>query len=351
MAKSTFTATRAGTWAAAMRGGRIKVDGNAGDYAGSEMHGGLIHIAGNAGNQIGAAYPGSKKGMTDGTILIGGDAGSEVGASMRRGTLVVGGSCADAVGFNMIAGSILVFGSCGARPGAGMRRGTIGLFGAEPTRLLPTFRAAGRFRPLFLRLVFRELVKLGFPVDLGLLEAELLLSHGDLVALGKGEVWMKSELRETIMATEYIKIAGGTVYDPANGVDGQVRDIWISGGKIVAASDRPRSSAGARDRRRGAGRHARRRRHALSYRRAQGQQRAEDVPRTETARSARTPNEWHAQRHDGERAQHIRDRLPLCGPRLHDGVRRSHSPLVSPACSRGIRGHAVHRQGLLHAHG
>jgi formylmethanofuran dehydrogenase subunit A len=35
------------------------------------------------------------------------------------------------------------------------------------------------------------------------------------------------------MATEYLKIAGGTVYDPANGIDGEVRDIWISGARIV----------------------------------------------------------------------------------------------------------------------
>jgi formylmethanofuran dehydrogenase subunit A len=35
------------------------------------------------------------------------------------------------------------------------------------------------------------------------------------------------------MATEYLKIAGGTVYDPANGIDGQVRDIWIAGTQIV----------------------------------------------------------------------------------------------------------------------
>jgi formylmethanofuran dehydrogenase subunit A len=41
------------------------------------------------------------------------------------------------------------------------------------------------------------------------------------------------------MATEYFKIAGGTVYDPSNGVDGQVRDLWISGGKIVAAPTDP----------------------------------------------------------------------------------------------------------------
>src|SRR4051812_43207639 len=41
------------------------------------------------------------------------------------------------------------------------------------------------------------------------------------------------------MANEYFKIAGGTVYDPSNGGDGQVRDLWISGGEIVdAPSDR-----------------------------------------------------------------------------------------------------------------
>ena len=176
-----------------MSGGRIVVDGNAGDCSGSEMHGGLIEINGNAGHRIGAAYPGSKKGMTDGTILVRGNVGSEAGASMRRGTLVVGGSCGDAAGFNMIAGSILVFGSPGARPGAGMRRGTLGLFGAEPITLLPTFRPAGRFRPIFLRLLFDELARLNFPVDRSLLEGQLALFHGDLVALGKGEVWMRTK--------------------------------------------------------------------------------------------------------------------------------------------------------------
>ena len=59
--------------------------------------------------------------------------------------------------------------------------------------LLPTFRAAGRFRPLFLRLLFRELQNSGFAADRGLLASELSLSHGDLVALGKGEIWMKAD--------------------------------------------------------------------------------------------------------------------------------------------------------------
>jgi formylmethanofuran dehydrogenase subunit A len=41
------------------------------------------------------------------------------------------------------------------------------------------------------------------------------------------------------MVIEYLKIAGGTVYDPANGIDGQVRDIWIAGRKIVDAPTDP----------------------------------------------------------------------------------------------------------------
>ncbi|MBI3864255.1 MAG: formylmethanofuran dehydrogenase subunit A [Planctomycetia bacterium] len=32
-----------------------------------------------------------------------------------------------------------------------------------------------------------------------------------------------------------LKIAGGTVYDPANGIDGVIQDIWVQDGKIVAA--------------------------------------------------------------------------------------------------------------------
>jgi formylmethanofuran dehydrogenase subunit A len=36
-----------------------------------------------------------------------------------------------------------------------------------------------------------------------------------------------------------LKIAGGTVYDPANGVDGVVKDIWIEDGKVVAAPTDP----------------------------------------------------------------------------------------------------------------
>ncbi|MFG3590911.1 hypothetical protein [Bradyrhizobium sp. RDI18] len=38
-----------------------------------------------------------------------------------------------------------------------------------------------------------------------------------------------------------IKLTGGKVYDPANGVDGEVRDIFIEDGRIVSPDRMPRS--------------------------------------------------------------------------------------------------------------
>jgi len=43
--------------------------------------------------------------------------------------------------------------------------------------------------------------------------------------------------------TSYFKITGGYVYDPTNGVDGQVQDIWIADEKIVAAPEDPTTRA------------------------------------------------------------------------------------------------------------
>ena len=47
--------------------------------------------------------------------------------------------------------------------------------------------------------------------------------------------------------SDFFKIEGACVYDPANGIDGQVRDIWIQNGKIVApSSERPTQTLDAR---------------------------------------------------------------------------------------------------------
>ncbi len=174
-----------------MQGGEIHVEGNADGWVGAEMHGGFIHVRGSAGHLVGAAYRGSRTGMTGGTILIDGDAGNEIGHTIRRGTIAIGGTAGDMLGFNMLAGTVLVFGECGIRPGAGMRRGTLALFGPNPPALLPTFRFGATCQPVIMRMMLRGLRQRGFAVDESLEAAELDLYHGDLVALGKGEVFLR----------------------------------------------------------------------------------------------------------------------------------------------------------------
>jgi formylmethanofuran dehydrogenase subunit C len=176
----------------AMRGGEIHVHGSAGDWLGAEMHGGLIHVQGSAGHLAGAAYRGSPRGMTGGTLLVDGDAGNEVGLSMRRGLLAIGGAVGDLLGFNMIAGTIVVLGKSGARPGAGMRRGTIALLG-NATPLLPSFRYACTAQPFILPLVLRSLRDKGMRIDDALLHANVDLYNGDLIELGKGEIFLRNK--------------------------------------------------------------------------------------------------------------------------------------------------------------
>jgi formylmethanofuran dehydrogenase subunit C len=173
-----------------MQGGEIHVEGDAGGWVGAEMHGGLIHVRGNAGHLVGAAYRGSAKGMTGGTILVDGDGGNEIGLSMRRGMIAIGGSAGDMIGFNMHAGTVLVLGECGIRAGAGMRRGTICLLGSPPP-LLPTFRYACNARLQVLSLMLRDLRERGLSVDEAHLDSEVELYNGDLVALGRGEIYLR----------------------------------------------------------------------------------------------------------------------------------------------------------------
>ncbi len=59
----------------------------------------------------------------------------------------------------------------------------------------------------------------------------------------------------------------------------------------------------------------------------------------------------HAQRHDGQRAQHVCHRLQVRRHGLHHGLRRRHSAAGRPARPRGVRRHALHRQGLLRPDG
>lgn len=178
---------------AEMRGGELVIHGNTADWLGAELHGGRIRVHGNAGDFVGAVYRGGRKGMTGGEILIDGNAGDEVGSTMRRGLIAICGSVGHAVGCNLIAGTVLVFGKAGIRPGAGMKRGTIGLLGVEPPpAMLPTFRSAGRFRPVFLQIYLRQLKQLGFPVPEDCFTINCERHCGDFLEYGKGEILVRA---------------------------------------------------------------------------------------------------------------------------------------------------------------
>jgi formylmethanofuran dehydrogenase subunit C len=170
-----------------MRGGEILAEGDAGDWAGAHMQGGRIWIKGDAGHLVGAAYRGEKQGMNGGLIVVEGNAGQEVGAQMRRGLIVVLGDVGPFAGVKMIAGSLFVFGRLGPRAGAGMRRGSIVAFG-DRAELLPTFQYDCYFQPLYLRFYLLRLREWGLPVADEYLNGSYHRYHGDVTALGRGEI-------------------------------------------------------------------------------------------------------------------------------------------------------------------
>ncbi len=170
-----------------MRGGEIVVEGSAGDWVGAHMGGGCIWIKGNAGHLLGAAYRGEKRGVNRGIIVVEGNAGREVGAQMRRGLIVILGDAGEFAGAKMIAGSIFVFGRLGARAGAGMKRGTIVALG-DHAELLPTYRYECCYQPIFLRYYLLRLREWGLPIRDEYVEGFYRRYHGDLTALGKGEI-------------------------------------------------------------------------------------------------------------------------------------------------------------------
>ena len=170
-----------------MCGGEIIINGNAGNWTGAHMRGGRIWIKGNAGHHVGSAYPGEKRGINRGVIIIEGNAGRELGARTRRGLFVVFGDVGEFAGANMIAGSIFVFGRIGKRAGAGNKRGSIIAFGGI-AEILPTYRYECRFQPVFLRFYLNQLNHLGLQISSKIADGFFRRYTGDITTVGKGEI-------------------------------------------------------------------------------------------------------------------------------------------------------------------
>jgi formylmethanofuran dehydrogenase subunit C len=169
-----------------MKGGTIDVTGAASDWVGGEMSGGLIKIAGNAGGQVGAAYRGSPRGMTDGTIVIGGSAGLEIGMRMKRGLIIVGGPVRDFAGLEMKGGTIVLRSGAELRTGAWMQRGTIISLTSIP--LLPSFLYSSSYTPTFMGVLVKQLGSLGINLPLDANAGLYQRFLGDTSVVGKGEI-------------------------------------------------------------------------------------------------------------------------------------------------------------------
>jgi len=169
-----------------MKGGAIEVSGAASDWVGGEMSGGSIRVAGNAGGQIGAAYRGSPRGMTDGTIMIGGSAGLEIGMRMKRGLIIIGGPVRDFAGLEMKGGTIVLRSGAELRTGAWMQRGTI--ISLKPIPLLPSFLYSSSYAPTFVGVLSKQLASLGVALPFDAQAGAYQRFLGDTAVVGKGEI-------------------------------------------------------------------------------------------------------------------------------------------------------------------
>jgi formylmethanofuran dehydrogenase subunit C len=187
-------------------GGRIVVEGDAGDYAGALMHAGAMHVQGAAGalaacemaggelsvdgdvgDYAAGSLPGSIDGMRGGHFIVRGDAGARFGDRMRRGTALVFGNAGDFLASRMVAGTIALGGAAGAHVGYAMRRGSVVFAGARPARIAPTFVASIADAPVFWQLLARDLARFGGPFEA--MPSRRIERHlGDLAAAGKGEL-------------------------------------------------------------------------------------------------------------------------------------------------------------------
>jgi formylmethanofuran dehydrogenase subunit C len=168
-----------------MSGGAISVRGNAGALAACEMTGGTLTVDGNVGEFAASTLPGSMDGMRGGSLVVRGHAGARLADRMRRGTVVVFGDVGDFCASRLVAGTIAIGGRPAAHAGYGMRRGSVVFAGTAPEPPATFVRAIADV-PVFWQLLARDLARFGGPF--GNLATRRIDRHlGDLAADGKGE--------------------------------------------------------------------------------------------------------------------------------------------------------------------
>ncbi|MGJ7506688.1 formylmethanofuran dehydrogenase subunit C [Variovorax sp. GT1P44] len=190
-----------------LAGGRIRVDGNVGHYAGGcmsagdlvveggagllaacEMAGGTFTVQGDVDDFAASTLPGSMDGMRGGTFVVKGHAGARFGDRMRRGSAIVHGNAGDFLASRLVAGTIAIGGCAGAHVGWGMRRGSVVFANGPADSDFPaTFVPAIAAADVFWQLLARDLARHGGPF--AELAARRIERHlGDLAVDGRGEI-------------------------------------------------------------------------------------------------------------------------------------------------------------------
>lgn len=125
---------------AMMEGGRVTVKGDADCWAGREMKGGELIIEGDAADNLCAMYRGEMTGMTGGKVTVEGNAGECVGQYIAGGEILIKGNADVLAGYAMRGGRIVIEGNA-ALPGADMIKGDIIVKG--DVEMLPSFKYVG----------------------------------------------------------------------------------------------------------------------------------------------------------------------------------------------------------------
>ena len=143
-----------------------------------------------------------------------------------------------------------------------------------------------------------------------------------------------------------LRITGGKVYDPANGIDGVVKDICI-----VGRPDRLGGRGRPRDRRHRHDRLPRRRRYPHARRRRRAQLRPGDDAREPSPGHGLPAHAGAPRGHRRPHAHDVRHRLSVRRHGLHDRHRSRRPGPDRQAHARRAARHAHRRQGLLRPDG
>lgn len=147
-------------------------------YIGFGMTLGQVVVEGDAGDFLGSQ-------MQNGVLICRGDAGARAGDRMRRGMLLIEGNAGDYCASDMMAGTLGVLGTTGAQLGYGMKRGTLLL--AQMPATQATWIDCGLHKLPFLNILYKSFKTL----DSRFAEISSLRVRrwmGDMGGLGKAEI-------------------------------------------------------------------------------------------------------------------------------------------------------------------